>query len=174
MTPPRTCLSNYKNSTMPNNPLAGNSSIMAAYLPSGWPSTIRTIQQQETVSTTTPSTSPSFGKLSYASGSFGTSIYTWSAPCQSTSSDSTPNHTNAQQDPTLHETVANIDPVTILNKPIRKLRQWITNAQNHMQAHYKAAQLHAKLRTHDIRQYFPKKNTQLQSATTAKNLLWQP
>ncbi len=93
MTPPPTCLSNYKNSTMPNNPWAGNSSIMAAYLPSRWPSTIRTIQQQETVSTTTPSTSPSFGKLSYASGSFGTSIYTWSAPCQSTSSDSTPNHT---------------------------------------------------------------------------------
>jgi len=57
---------------------------------------------------------------------------------------------NAWQDPLLHDTIATIKPTTILHKPIRKIRQWITNSTNHIRAHHKAAQLHAKLGTKDI------------------------
>jgi len=57
---------------------------------------------------------------------------------------------DAQQDPILQETVASIDPTIVMAKPIHKLRQWITNSHNHMRAHYKAAQLQAKLQTNDI------------------------
>jgi len=64
--------------------------------------------------------------------------------------------------------------ITIMAKPIHKLWQWINNSHNHMCAHYKAAQLWAKLHTKDIRQYFRKKQTPLQINSTAKNLLWPP
>jgi len=81
---------------------------------------------------------------------------------------------DAQQDPNLQDMVATVTPEIIMAKPIRKLRQWINNSHNHIRAHYKAAQLRAKLHTKDIRQYFTKKQQYHKINSTAKNLLRPP
>jgi len=81
---------------------------------------------------------------------------------------------DAQQDPNLNDLVATVTLETIMAKPIRKLRQWINNSHNHIRAHYKAAQLRAKLHTKDIQQYFTKKQKPHQINSMAKNLLRPP
>jgi len=81
---------------------------------------------------------------------------------------------DVQQDPTLQDMVATVNADTIMAKPIRQLRQWITNSHNHIRDHHKAAQLRAKLRTKDIRQYLIKKQKPQKINSTAKNLLRPP
>jgi len=61
----------------------------------------------------------------------------------------------AQSDPNLQPLIDNLEPDTILARPTRRVRQWVTNSKHHLQAHRKAQQLRAKLRTQDIRQFFP-------------------
>jgi len=46
--------------------------------------------------------------------------------------------------------VEHMTPEQILHQPTRLVRQWITNSDNHIAAHKKAAQLRDKLGTHDI------------------------
>jgi len=81
---------------------------------------------------------------------------------------------DANQDPNLQALVANVTAEQVMTKPIRKLRQWITNSTNHIRNHHKAAQLRAKLKTRDIRQYFIKLQPKTISNSTAKNLLRPP
>jgi len=81
---------------------------------------------------------------------------------------------DANQDPNLQALVANVTAEQVMTKPIRKLRQWITNSTNHIRNHHKAAQLRAKLKTRDIRQYFTKLQPKTISNSTAKNLLRPP
>ena len=57
---------------------------------------------------------------------------------------------DANQDPNLQALVANVTTEQVMNKPIRKLCQWITNSNTHIRNYHKAAQLQAKLKTRDI------------------------
>ncbi len=81
---------------------------------------------------------------------------------------------DANQDPNLQALVTNVTAEQVMTKPIYKLHQWITNSTNHIRNHHKAAQLHAKLKTRDIRQYFTKLQPKTISNSTAKNLLRPP
>jgi len=81
---------------------------------------------------------------------------------------------DANQDPNLQALVTNVTAELVITKPIHKLHQWITNSTNHIRNHHKAAQLHAKLKTRDIRQYFTKLQPKTISNSTAKNLLRPP
>ena len=80
----------------------------------------------------------------------------------------------AQQDPILQEMIDNITPEQILSRPTRQVRQWALNSSNHIRAHHKANQLHAKLKTKDIQQFFPRITPQASSTTADKNLLHPP
>jgi len=80
----------------------------------------------------------------------------------------------AQQDPLLRDMIAHTTTEQILSKPTRQVRQWVTNSNNHIRAHRKASQLRAKLQTHDIRQFFPKRTTTTPPHTADKNLLRPP
>jgi len=80
----------------------------------------------------------------------------------------------AQQDPLLQEMVANITPEQILSRPTRRVRQWTTNSKNHIRAHHKASQLRAKLKTQDIRTFFPRLTTSPPNTSADKNLLRPP
>jgi len=81
---------------------------------------------------------------------------------------------DAHQDTYLQVLVANVTTEQIMTKPIRKLRQWITNSTNHIRNYHKAAQLQAKLKTKDIRQYLIQKQPKKSTNSTAKNLLRPP
>jgi len=61
----------------------------------------------------------------------------------------------ARRDPQLQVLIENIHPEQIMECPVRSIRQWVTNSNNHMRAHLKIAKLQAHLRTRDIHQYFP-------------------
>jgi len=77
----------------------------------------------------------------------------------------------ASQDPLLQALVENIDTEQIMTQPTCRIPQRVTNSYNHMQAHSKAVKLQARLRTHDIRHYFPLRTSQI---STDKNLLRPP
>jgi len=77
----------------------------------------------------------------------------------------------AHQDPLLQALVASIDAEQLMAQPTRRIRQWVTNSYNHMRAHSKAIKLQARLRTRDIRTYFPPR---ISHNSTAKNLLRPP
>jgi len=81
---------------------------------------------------------------------------------------------DAQQDPHLQALTANVTAEQVMAKPIRQLRQWITNSTNHIRNHHRAAQLQAKLKTKDIRQYLTQKRPKQTTNSTAKNLLRPP
>jgi len=52
-----------------------------------------------------------------------------------------------QQDPQLHALVEHITPEWIMNQPTWQICQWVTNSNNHVQAHWKVVQLQACLHT---------------------------
>jgi len=80
----------------------------------------------------------------------------------------------AQQDPILQDIVANTSPEQILSRPTRTVRQWTVNSKNHIRAHHKANQLRAKLKTQDIRTFFPRITTPPTNTSADKNLLRPP
>jgi len=80
----------------------------------------------------------------------------------------------AQADPALQDMVATLDPETLLRRPIKHIRHWITNSKNHMLAHQKASAIQAQLQTRDIRTYFPVLNATTEPGTNEKNLLRPP
>jgi len=80
----------------------------------------------------------------------------------------------ARRDPQLQVLVENIDPEQIMARPVRRIRQWVTNSNNHMRAHMKIAKLQARLRTRDIRQYFARCPPKPTCTPADKNLLWPP
>jgi len=80
----------------------------------------------------------------------------------------------AQQDPILQDMIAHTTPEQVLSKPTRQVRKWVTHSNNHIQVHRKASQLHAKLQTQDIRQFFPWITLTPSSYTADKNLLCPP
>jgi len=80
----------------------------------------------------------------------------------------------AQQDPILQDMIAHTTSEQILSKPTRQVQQWVTHSNNHIRAHRKASQLHAKLQTKDIQQFFPRIPTKPSSHTADKNLLRPP
>jgi len=80
----------------------------------------------------------------------------------------------AQQNPILQDMVANTSPEQILSHPTRQVRQWTTNSKNHIRAHHKANQLRAKLKTQDIRQFFPHIPQPPTTTAANKNLLRPP
>jgi len=80
----------------------------------------------------------------------------------------------AQQDPILSDMIENLTPEQILSRPTRQVRQWALHSSNHIRAHHKANQLRAKLKTKDIRQFFPRITPQASSTTADKNLLRPP
>jgi len=57
--------------------------------------------------------------------------------------------------PQLQVLVVNLIPKQIMTHPTRYICQWVTNINNHMQAHLKVAKLQACLQTQDICHYFP-------------------
>jgi len=55
-----------------------------------------------------------------------------------------------QEDSNLQDLINTFDPEVLLARPIKYIKQWITNSQAHMQAYWKAAELKATLHTPDI------------------------
>jgi len=80
----------------------------------------------------------------------------------------------AQADPALQDMVATVNPEVLLRRPIKHIRQWITNSKNHMIAHQKASAIQAQLKTRDIRTYFPVLSANTEPGTNEKNLLRPP
>jgi len=75
-----------------------------------------------------------------------------------------------QEDPNLQDIVQSVDPIVLLGRPIKQIRQWISNSRNHMQAQQKAAILQAQLHTRDIWTYFNRPQA-TEPKTNGKNLL---
>jgi len=80
----------------------------------------------------------------------------------------------ARQDPQLQVLIENLNPDQIMSRPTHRIRQWVTNSHNHMQAHMKVVKLQARLRTCDIRDYFPWHPPTSTQTATDKNLLRPP
>jgi len=80
----------------------------------------------------------------------------WIGRLQHTQSSHSLNFHKARQDPILQEMIKHIEPDQILSHPTHWVWWWVTNSNNHIQAHLKAIQLFAKLFTQDIWQFFPK------------------
>jgi len=80
----------------------------------------------------------------------------------------------AQQDFILQDMIANLTPEQVLQRPTRRVRQWVSHSNNHIRAHHKATQLQAKLKTQDIRKFFPWINSPPPSHAADKNLLRPP
>jgi len=74
----------------------------------------------------------------------------------------------ACQDPILQTMIEHTEPKRILSQPTCQICQWVTNSNNHIRAHSKAAQLQAKLCTQDIRQFFPPKSQDHAPTTVEK------
>jgi len=80
----------------------------------------------------------------------------------------------AQQDPQLQVLVKHLDPEQIISCLTHCIHQWVTNSNNHMQAHLKVVKLQAHLCTHDICQYSPRHTPKPTCTSTDKNLLCPP
>jgi len=80
---------------------------------------------------------------------------------------------DVQNDPNLQDILMYTTADAIMNQPTCNIQQWVTNCHNHIHNQQKAAKIRAKLRNHDIQQYFIH-NIGPQPKPTDKNLLWPP